>query len=441
MPNLTPGETPRILLISAQENRRDEVGAALAGRVGEYRLYWVSQPDLAAGRAQDVIPHLILVDDKLDMTSPAALIRTLVARVPGAAIIAMLEAGDLATAREAVLAGARGFVTKPLAPDDFVTTLQQALASRYAQSAAVEDTETARGRIVVFCAPKGGTGRTTLAINTAISLAQATGQSVALVDADYAAPALDVAMNLRGERSIADLLPRISQLDRQLVRGVIAEHSSGVHVILAPPPADLTSPITLPQVQQVLAWLKRMYAWVLVDLGLPMDETAFAFLDGADRIVMSVLPEMVGLRNTRLMLDQLINREYPAERVWLVLNRADMPGGISQRDIEARLRVSVKYRIPNDQALATHSVNRGVPLTISHPRSALARAFRKFAEQLVEDMAGEAQGTGGRSGGCFRRPNRREVSSAGQGPFVSGRSSESIVGPTRSTLRSFRRTK
>ena len=78
-----------------------------------------------------------------------------------------------------------------------------------------------------------------------------------------------------------------------------------MRVLLAPPPADLTHPISLPQVQQVLVWLKRMFPWVIVDLGLPLDETAFAFLDGADRIVMSVLPEMVGLRNTRLMLDQL----------------------------------------------------------------------------------------------------------------------------------------
>ena len=161
---------------------------------------------------------------------------------------------------------------------------------------------------MVFCGPKGGTGRTTLAINTAISLCQIPGNSVVLVDADYAAPAIDVALNLTGQRDITDLLSKMTHLDSDLVAGVLATHESGLHVLLAPPPATLDRPLSLPQVQQVLVWLRRMFPWVIVDLGLPLDETAFAFLDGADLICMSVNPEMIGLRNTRFMLDQLLAR-------------------------------------------------------------------------------------------------------------------------------------
>jgi len=264
---------------------------------------------------------------------------------------------------------------------------------------------------VVFCAPKGGTGRTTMAINTSASLHKATHMPVVLVDADYAAPALDVALNLQGERNITELLPRMSQLDQDLVAGVLAEHVSGIHVLLAPPPADLSKPISLPQVQQVLSLLKRMYPWVIVDLGLPLDETAFAFLDGADRITMSVLPEMIGLRNTRLMLDQLHERGYPDEKIWLVLNRASLRGGVSIRDIETRLHVHIKHTIPDDQPLATYTINRGVPVVISHRRSALARAYRKLAEALAQDgpegalPAGEAVARAPRPG-LFRRAQR-----------------------------------
>ncbi|MDP1761485.1 MAG: hypothetical protein Q8L43_04610, partial [Deltaproteobacteria bacterium] len=44
------------------------------------------------------------------------------------------------------------------------------------------------------------------------------------------------------------------------------------------------SPVSLPQVQVVTSYLRRMFPWVVVDLGLPLDETAFAFLDMADRV-------------------------------------------------------------------------------------------------------------------------------------------------------------
>jgi len=129
-----------------------------------------------------------------------------------------------------------------------------------------------------------------------------------------------------------------------------------------------------------------MFTWVVVDLGLPLDEMAFAFLDGADRIVLNVLPEMVGLRNTRLMLDQLHGRGYPTERIWLVVNRSTMKGGVSTEDIERRLRVRVRAMVPDDQPLVTHSVNRGVPVVISHPRSALGKGFNGFAGQLIESL-------------------------------------------------------
>lgn len=391
MAGLISGETLRILLVSTNEAVRNELVPALSVRAGDHRLYWVSQPDLAPGRAQDLLPHIILVDDELSGARPALVIAQLCARLPTTPVLALVDSNGIDLARQAVLAGARGFVTKPVSGDELVIALRQVLAPRTGifteGPLSSETSESLSGRVVVFCAPKGGTGRTTLAINTAIGLHRITKQAVVLADADYAAPALDVALNLVMEKNIADLLPRMSRLDPDLVSSVLAAHASGVKVLLAPPPADLSSPISLPQVQQVLVWLKRMFPWVFVDLGLPLDDTAFAFLDSADRIVMSVLPEMVGLRNTRLMLDQLSARGYSPERVWLVLNRATIRGGVSVHDIEERLRVAIRYQIPDDQPLATHTINRGVPLVMSHANSAVGRAMLGFAGELSRDLA------------------------------------------------------
>jgi pilus assembly protein CpaE len=389
MVEYSSGESLRILLISAEEEARDEVDRALVGWRGQQRLFWVSQPDLAVSRAQDLLPHVVLVDNELAGAHPIALIRELTRRLPGAAIVALVSGEAMGLAREAVLAGARGFVVKPLQADELVITLREVVRQRGPAAPEPRVEERRPGRIVVFCAPRGGTGRTTLAINTALSLRLATNEGVALVDADFSAPAVDVALNLPSERNVADLLPRLSRLDEDLISGVLVVHASGLHVLLAPPPADLSAPISLPQVQHILVLLKRMYPWVVVDLGLPLDETAFAFLDSADRIVISVLPEMVGLRNTRLMLDQLHDRGYTEDSVCLVLNRASMPGGIGQGDIEERLRVRVRHHIPDDQAAATHSINRGVPLVLNHQRSAVARAIGKLAQQLMEGLPAE----------------------------------------------------
>ncbi len=388
-----PGQTLQLLLITTDENVHDELARVLsAGMTRPYRLHWVSQPHLAFVRAQDLLPHLILVDNDLEGADPIPIIRKLAASVSSAVILFVVDKEQAGDASQAVLVGARSFITKPFQKDELVMTLHQVLAWQRVPPVEPGSVEGVGGRIVVFCAPKGGTGRTMLAVNTAINLRQIDDRPVVLVDADYAAPALDVALNLDPERNVADLLPKLSRLDQVLIESVLAEHASGLKVLLAPPPADLTSPLTLPQVQHILVMLKRMFPWVIVDLGLPMDETAFAFLDGADRIVMTVLPEMVGLRNTRLMLSHFADEGYPTEKTWLILNRAGLRGGISASDIEQRLGVPVGFSVPDDQPLVTATVNRGVPLSLTHSRSAVGRAIRKVAQALSNE--GQSNGRG-----------------------------------------------
>ncbi|NLD43716.1 MAG: hypothetical protein GX657_09495, partial [Chloroflexi bacterium] len=69
------GSTLRVLLVSAVETVRSEVEAILRGWSGEVRLYWVSQTNLVAARAQDLVPHVVLVDSELDGADPIRLVR------------------------------------------------------------------------------------------------------------------------------------------------------------------------------------------------------------------------------------------------------------------------------------------------------------------------------------------------------------------------------
>jgi pilus assembly protein CpaE len=372
------------LLVAERESLREQVGAILAQYAGDHRLFWVAQAEVAAKRAEDLLPHLVLVDDDLTGIPAPQVVRQLSAAVPAAVTLIMVEDGGMGVARQAVLNGARGFVVKPLIADDFWATIYQLLVQNQAPTTEISH-DNAPGRVIVFVGPKGGTGRTLITVNTAIALRKETGKSLVLVDADYNAPALDVVLNLEGDNDISMLLARISRLDRELVSSVLVKHSSGIEVLLAPPPTYGALDLSLPQVEQIVSNLRGMFDWVLIDLGVMPDESGYAFLDNADYIVMTVLPELVCLRNTRLMLDQLHARGYNDNKVRLVLNRAGISGGVSQADIEERLHVRVHHAVPDDQPLVSLSINRGVPLTMSHPRSAVARAIQALASRFIAD--------------------------------------------------------
>ncbi len=394
MANLSAGDSLRLLLISEDEALRDVITVALRGRLSDFRLFWVAQPELAVTRVLDLLPHVIFVDDALGGAAPAQLVKQLVQAAPASPILVLVAESAVATARPAIVAGARSFITKPINEVDFASNLREILAQKAPPSRDEAHGAQAQtmGRIITFVAPKGGTGRTSTAVNTSIALHQATKKSLVMVDADFAAPSVDVALNLRDDHDLTDLLPRLAQFDQELASGILAQHASGIRVLLAPPPGEVGSPISVPQVQQLLAQLKRMYGWVVVDLGLPLDETGFAFLDASDRIVMTLLPEMTGLRNTRLMLNQFRGRGYAGDKVYLVINRATMPSGVSKQDIEKRLNVRIQHTIPDDQALASYSINRGVPYILGKGRSAIANAVRELADHLVYDLAPATRG-------------------------------------------------
>jgi pilus assembly protein CpaE len=383
------GEQLRFLLISEAESMRDLLTEELRGRLGDFRLYWASQPELALTRVQDLLPHLVIMDDALGGASPSQLVKQLQAAAPGSPVLFLVTNTAIAQAGDVVLAGARGFLVKPFDPTALIGHVREVLAQKGLRvGARDENTAASLGRIVVFVAPKGGTGRTTSAVNTSIALHQMTKRSVVLVDADYSAPSVDVVLNLRSDRDLTHLLPRLAQLDQDLVSGLLAQHASGIRVLVAPSPDDLIRPITVPQTQQMLAHFKRMFGWVVVDLGLPLDEMAYAFLDAADRIVMTVLPELTGLRNTRIMLEHFRVRGYAADKVRLVLNRATMPAAVRKHDIEEKLHVRVAHTVPDDQPLVSQSINRGVPVMMAQGRSAVAKSYRSLATQIVGPAAG-----------------------------------------------------
>jgi len=379
----TPARAQRILLVAIPRAMRNEVDEALQVLEAGHVLYWVSQADLAQARAEELHPDVILVDDSF--ANVPELIGQLVRTVPESTVIFLSPPTATEAIADATFAGARSFIPKPVRAEALARILGQIQA--HGQAARRERAEETQGHTVVFCAPKGGTGRTTLAVNTAIGLIQEGEGTVALVDADYASPAVDVVLNLYPDRTVADLLPRLSQMDEALLQGVMAQHASGLRVLMAPESAFSDAIIGPSEIQQILALLQRLYHWTVVDLGLPLDDLAFGFIDASDLIVLSVLPEMVGLRNMRVLIEQLEDRGVDPERLWVVVNRASMAGGISVADIEKRLHTTVRYRIPDDQPLATQAVNRGVPVLVGNRSGALVKAYRGLAFELRRAMS------------------------------------------------------
>ena len=87
--------------------------------------------------------------------------------LPGAAILALVGPDALDAGMRGGAGRPRAFVIKPSSPTSSWRRCDRCDGPARACPQPHDADETANGRIVVFCAPKGGTGRTTMAINTA----------------------------------------------------------------------------------------------------------------------------------------------------------------------------------------------------------------------------------------------------------------------------------
>jgi pilus assembly protein CpaE len=107
------------------------------------------------------------------------------------------------------------------------------------------------------------------------------------------------------------------------------------------------------------------------------------------------------VKNIKLTMQTLDLLHYPKERRHLLLNRSGSKVGLKPQEVERALDMKVEFEVPVDREVAV-SVNRGVPIVISNPRSGVGKSLQDVADKLVpQRAAGKSESGGG--GKKFRR--------------------------------------
>lgn len=245
-------------------------------------------------------------------------------------------------------------------------------------------------RIFAFFAAKGGVGSTTLAVNVAIALAARGARTVGLMDLDPWWGQVATQLDMAPRMSVAELARDMGgHDDYDTVRAYALQHPSGVSVYTSPIRPDTSTPPTPEQLERVLGALAMVYDYVVVDAGSALDERAQVLLSRADRVLITVTPEIPAVRATRMLIEQLAEYEAPAERHVVVLNHIFAADLVRTDDLRRSLQLPIDDEIPYDPLLFLKAANEGIPVVISAPSSAPAHAFRRLAARLVGPVVQE----------------------------------------------------
>lgn len=392
-------EKIRVLIVSGSASDREQIGRLLMAD---------PQIDVAGGAAsgQEALercpilrPDVALVDLDLADGSGVAATEALTARFPWVSVIITSRTEDSDSLRQAMLAGARLFLTLPAGEAELAPSVVQVYrhdaarralhatasppAPREVAGAAGAPAVARDGKVITFYSAKGGVGCTTLACNLAVALRKTTGKEVALFDCGLLFGDVGVVLNLNPRQTIVDLLPHGGSIDSELLNQVMVTHASGVKVLLAPPSPEKAELVTAEHVRKVLAALRERFDFVVIDTWPTFEERILHVLDASDSIVVPTTLEMPAIKNCKLLLDVTAALSYPPEKIALVLNRADSRGGIRVQDVEQILQRTFVAEVVSDGRLTTHSLNEGVPFVMTHPGAPITQNMLDLARKIT----------------------------------------------------------
>ena len=308
----------------------------------------------------------------------------------GGGVPSLILLGDEAGELDDVWQVTDEFVVKPVLPDALVYRLQALLIRSGSAAAPTVDPETpvigghdpANSRVVAVFAPKGGVGKTTVAVNLAVALRMQTRQRVLLLDADAGVGNVTAVIDVPARRGLADIADsRPEYWTDDAFRSMVVTHEASELDVLTwgfePGDAERIGPDLL---IAAVRWARQHYEIVIVDTHPGYDDRTVAMLSVANEILLTVTPEVGPLRNSAQFL-HLAHELGIDDTISVVANRANH--GVAIRDMEGALGRPVIATIVSAGATAVMAANSGNPLVLRFPKERITQDIYRLARVVA----------------------------------------------------------
>ena len=361
----------------------DVVGVARTGREGIELV-------------KEVKPHVILMDINMPDMDGIEATEKIKPILPGVQIVILSVQSDPNYMRRAMQKGACDFLTKPPTADELISAVRR--AGKMAQAVVVPITTSLtsserKGHIITLYSPKGGTGCTVLSTNLALALHNE-DSPVVLVDGNLQFGDIAISINEKGRFSVADLTPRVDDLDQEVVESVLIEHkASGVKILAAPTRPEYADNISGNQFAKVLDYLAGQVSYVIVDTASSLTDVTLAVIDHSDIIILIATQEIPAIKNAHLFLEVADALGINRKRILFVMNRVDKRIAIDPVKIAESMKQELVEAIPLDERTVVPSLLKGIPFMLGDKSRPVCRSVLSLAEAVRKRLAElEAEG-------------------------------------------------
>jgi pilus assembly protein CpaE len=251
--------------------------------------------------------------------------------------------------------------------------------------------EQVRPAIVAFVPSSGGVGNATLSIETAVQIKRAKqtrGRRVCLLDLDLRASHVCDYLDIEPRFHIEEIVQNPDRLDAQLFDLFVSRHvTSGVDVLAMPRNRRASVELNMAALDALFRFISEQYDLVIVNMPPAWFDWTDQILGVCDLAIVTGLNNVPGLRQIAESLREVKSAERVPPQIVVALNRCEsgLVGGIAHRGhVNRALGEQTVIYVREDTATANHSLNTGVPISITSRSSRITKDVRALASLVSE---------------------------------------------------------
>lgn len=248
-----------------------------------------------------------------------------------------------------------------------------------------------KGTVITVFSPKGGVGKTTVAVNLAMALSGSGAARVCIVDLDLAFGDVAITLQLIPEHTIVEAVEAEEHLDYSLLETLLTRHEN-CSILAAPTHPEGKDRVSPGMIRRVLRILRQHFDYVIVDTSPSFDDQVLHAFDETDECILVATLDVPTVKNVKVALETLDALNLVEGHRHLLLNRADDEVGLSPANVESLLKMPVATALPSALAVA-NATNHGRPIVLSRPEHPVSRSLVRLAQELSNDKSGLAART------------------------------------------------
>lgn len=313
-------------------------------------------------------------------------VQDILSTIHGTMMVLVSDSIDIDLVNNAAGYGIRKVISfRDISAQSFSDELTNVFALEQQRSLDTNEAKKIRCKVLGFFSGKGGTGKTTVAVNTAAALSRA-GKRVILLDLDLQFGDAAISLDADSKYSVVDLVQDRGGITIENINSFAMDHSCGMRILCAPKSSEFAEYVKPEHVEKIIDILRPYYEYVIIDMSSSFNDISITACENCAEIYMIYNTDILSLKNAKMCYD-ILDRLHQKDKLRIIINKQEK-GLIRPADFSKMFDTDIYCVIPFDGKTAVSSVNKGIPAVLGQPRSALANSVSRMADRIIAEHSG-----------------------------------------------------